>query len=567
MRVLIAPAGSHGDILPFVAIGREFQRRGHEVRFFANEIFAAAVEGAGLPFRSIGTAEEYLGFLKKPDLNHPLRSLKIIAEAMDEANPAIFDAFVAEIVPGESIIVNSALAFGARAVAEIYGIPCASIHLQPAVLRGGSDVTRADGFTAALRGVQGLLRRAVWYLADRLVIGPTIERAVNRRRVARALPPVDRPFHRWIHETDALVGLFPPWFALRERDWPAKLTLTGFPLYDGDADELPAALEAFLKSGEPPIAFTAGTATAASHAFFAESVEACRRSGRRGILLTHVAEQIPQNLPANVLHVSYVPFSALLPRVAAFVHHGGIGTLSQALRAGVPQLIRPMAHDQFDNAARAVALGVAIKIPARKYRAERVVKALERLMSDVPMRERCAQVAAKVTGDGVSAACTHILATLAPMHLRLITDEDWERWRNLRLAALRESPEAFCASLRDWEDADEARWRGRLREVPFNAIVEIDGAPAGMVSAETIAPDGVELLSLWVAPQARGRGIGDALVRAVIDWAAARGASHVELEAIVGNDPARELYRRSGFVAVGEVLQEPPPRQRYRRLM
>ncbi len=567
MRILIAPAGSHGDILPFVAIGREFQRRGHEVRFFANEIFAAAVKGVGLPFRAIGTAEEYRAFLENSDLNHPLRSIKIIAEAMDGANPAAFDAFVAEIVPGESIIVNSALAFGARAVAEIYGIPCASIHLQPAVLRGGSELARADGLTAALRGVQRLFRRVVWYLADRLVIGPTIERAVNRRRVARALPPVDRPFHRWIHETDALVGLFPAWFAMRERDWPTNLALTGFPLYDGDANELPEALEAFLENGEPPIAFTAGTATAASHAFFAESVEACRRSGRRGILLTHVAEQIPQNLPANVLHVSYVPFSALLPRVAAFVHHGGIGTLSQALRAGVPQLIRPMAHDQFDNAARAVALGVAIKIPARKYRAERVVKALERLMSDVPMRERCAQVAAKVTGDGVSAACTHILATLAPMHLRLITDEDWERWRNLRLAALRESPEAFCASLRDWEDADEARWRGRLREVPFNAIVEIDGAPAGMVSAETIAPDGVELLSLWVAPQARGRGIGDALVRAVIDWAAAHGASHVELEAIVGNAPALELYRRSGFVALGEVLQEPPPRQRYRRLL
>ncbi len=567
MRVLIAPAGSHGDILPFIAVGREFQRRGHEVRFFTNEIFAATVEGAGLPFRPIGTAEEYLGLLKKPGLNHPLRSLKIIAEAMDEADPAVVDAFVAEIVPGESIIVNSALAFGARAVAEIYGIPCASIHLQPAVLRGGSELTHADGLTAALRAVQRLFRRVVWYLADRLLLGPSIERVVNRRRVARALPPVDRPFHRWIHETDALVGLFPPWFAMREHDWPANLALTGFPLYDGDADELPAALEAFLECGEPPIAFTAGTATAASHAFFVESVEACRRSGRRGILLTHVAEQIPQNLPADVVHVPYVPFSALLPRVAAFVHHGGIGTLSQALRAGVPQLIRPMAHDQFDNAARAVSLGVAIKIPARKYRAERVVKALDRLMSDVPMRKRCAQVAAKVTGDGISAACTHILATLAPMHLHLITEDDWERWRDLRLAALRDSPEAFCASLRDWEDADEARWRRRLREVPFNTILELEGAPAGMVSAEPIDGDGVELLSLWVAPQARGRGAGDALVRAVIDWAAAREASHVELEAIVGNDPAREFYRRSGFVAVGEVLQEPPPRQRYRRLL
>ena len=71
--------------------------------------------------------------------------------------------------------------------------------------------------------------------------------------------------------------------------------------------------------------------------------------GRRGLLLSRHREHIPRTLPSDVRHVEYAPFSELLPRCAALVHHGGIGTSAQALAAGVPQLIMPMGHDQPDN--------------------------------------------------------------------------------------------------------------------------------------------------------------------------------------------------------------------------
>jgi len=116
-----------------------------------------------------------------------------------------------------------------------------------------------------------------------------------------------------------------------------------------------------------------------------------------------------------VAHFAYVPFSTLLPRVSAFVHHGGIGTVSQALRAGVPQLIRPMAHDQFDNANRAVRLGVAMKLMPRNCRVKNVVNAIERLTSDAAIRQRCTQLAGKMSNGSVAAACDHILKVLGPM--------------------------------------------------------------------------------------------------------------------------------------------------------
>lgn len=161
---------------------------------------------------------------------------------------------------------------------------------------------------------------------------------------------------------------FPSWFAPQQPDWPKDLQLAGFPLYaHGDKIRLPPDLERFLEAGEPPVAFAAGTANASSHAFFDASVRACLLSGRRRLPLTQDSAQIPTELPHQVAHFGYVPFTALLPRLPALVHHGGIGTTRQALLAGVPQLVRPMGFDQFDNAQRVLALGVARQLLPGHY--------------------------------------------------------------------------------------------------------------------------------------------------------------------------------------------------------
>jgi UDP:flavonoid glycosyltransferase YjiC (YdhE family) len=129
-------------------------------------------------------------------------------------------------------------------------------------------------------------------------------------------------------------------------------------------------LERFLAAGEKPIAFTPGSAMQFGQSFFRESAKACELLNRRGILLSRHREHIPVDLPPTVRHFDYAPFSRILPRCAALVHHGGIGTTSQALAAGVPQLIMPMAHDQFDNAHRVARLGAGDVIKRRNYRAK-----------------------------------------------------------------------------------------------------------------------------------------------------------------------------------------------------
>jgi UDP:flavonoid glycosyltransferase YjiC (YdhE family) len=123
-----------------------------------------------------------------------------------------------------------------------------------------------------------------------------------------------------------------------------------------------------------------------------------------------------------VVHFGYVPFADLLPRLAAFVHHGGIGTTSQALRAGVPQLIRPMAYDQLDNSRRAQKLGVAIELLPSRYDAERAAEALDRLLRDSALRQRCMHWASRLShsevnsephSDSVRRSCDLILESFA----------------------------------------------------------------------------------------------------------------------------------------------------------
>jgi rhamnosyltransferase subunit B len=260
-----------------------------------------------------------------------------------------------------------------------------------------------------------LLKRAAWWTADKFYYDPFFGKPLNKLRVRLGLAPVANIFRSWIHEADCVVALFPEWFASRQADWPAHVVLTGFPLYDNGAHApLPKRLVEFIEAGPAPVAFSAGTANANARSFFETSVAACRLAGVRGVLISNFADQIPKPLPVDILHIAYAPFGALLPKLSAFVHHGGIGSTSQSLRAGVPQLIRPVAYDQFDNSARAVRLGVARELLAKQYSARPVADGLLRLMSDSHVRERCRQIASRfASGDGIKAACDTILARCA----------------------------------------------------------------------------------------------------------------------------------------------------------
>ncbi|HEY1640233.1 MAG TPA: GNAT family N-acetyltransferase [Streptosporangiaceae bacterium] len=139
--------------------------------------------------------------------------------------------------------------------------------------------------------------------------------------------------------------------------------------------------------------------------------------------------------------------------------------------------------------------------------------------------------------------------------IQVLTPDDWPAWRELRLAALAESPHQFGARLADWQGKGDQpeRWRARL-EIPgsVNFMATHAGQPAGMVSGVPGPADGViQLISMWVSPAARGTGTGRRLIAELIAWAAGTGASLMRLEVRQDNAAAIGLYERSGFGRAG----------------
>ena len=139
--------------------------------------------------------------------------------------------------------------------------------------------------------------------------------------------------------------------------------------------------------------------------------------------------------------------------------------------------------------------------------------------------------------------------------VREVVAEDWEALRDIRLEALRDAPHAFGSSHEREAAFGEADWQRRIsRGGSFLGYLPEASAtePAGLIGGYQEDPATVELVSMYVRPKARGRGVGEALIATVIDWAAARNASSVHLWVTETNKPARLLYERCGFTLTAE---------------
>lgn len=143
------------------------------------------------------------------------------------------------------------------------------------------------------------------------------------------------------------------------------------------------------------------------------------------------------------------------------------------------------------------------------------------------------------------------------VQLQVLASDDWRLWKEARLRALADAPEAFGSSLSHWEVADERRWRQRLTDVPFNVVAVEDGVAVGQASGTALDGGRVELISMWVVPSARGRGVADSLISAVAGYGRDVGARELRLSVRRDNQRAIRFYERVGFAVADEPGDEP----------
>lgn len=409
MRCLLTALGSYGDVHPMVGLGVALAGRGHDVRLITNPYFEEVVRGAGLRFVGVSTREAYEDLTRRRDLWRPRQGLDVVfRHGATTVLEELYDAVAEHYRGGETVIAAHGLDLASRVAAESLGAPVASIVYAPMVLWSDRAPPRMPfGFTRPNWLCSAQFRFGEWAMFRRLVRAPL---DALRRRVG--LGPLRQRYFDWYYGVAPPLCLFPDWFAPNPGDWPAGTETTGFPLWDGGVDApLSGEVERFLDDGAPPLAFTPGSANRQASAFFASAAEACERLGRRGVLLTKYPEQLPARLPTGVRAIGFAPLSRVLPRAAAFVYHGGIGSCAQALSAGVPQLVQPLAFDQRDNALRLRRLGVAEEILPNRFRGEAVAAALGRLLSDDGVAERCESYSAKLDRRAsLASACDRLVA-------------------------------------------------------------------------------------------------------------------------------------------------------------
>jgi rhamnosyltransferase subunit B len=415
--VLMASFGSLGDLHPYIAVGRALQARGLRARIATCPDYRTAVESEGLEFAPMGPPLSDFGspeelarrvFDSMRGSRHLVQELIMphLRQAHQQLRIAAADA---------DLLISHPLSFMLQVVAAEQDKPWLSSILAPA-----SFLSRDDPPALAPVNSLQIARRMAPWVYDALL-------GYIRRTVRRW----ERPLHEYRRELGLperrqvylFEGQFSPHGTLAmfdaalmrpQPDWPAHTHICGAALYDGTIAEpqVLAQLEEFLAAGEAPIVFALGSSAVwLGRDFWTAAVAAMTRLGRRAILISGAAEVPP--LPPSIRAFNYLPYSRVFPRACAVVHQAGIGTLSQALRAGRPQLITPVAFDQPDNAARAVKLGVARTLPFRRASAARLVTQLQELLSIPSYADAARDLAVTLNGtDGAAVAATYISEAL-----------------------------------------------------------------------------------------------------------------------------------------------------------
>jgi UDP:flavonoid glycosyltransferase YjiC (YdhE family) len=395
MRVLMAAAGSYGDVAPYTGLGARLREAGHDVTLATQESFRPLVRATGITFRPLPADTGAGG---GGGGNRQL--MRTAAAFVRELGAGLVEA--AE--PGADVLLlSTTTAPLGWQLAEAMGIPSLGVYLQPThptrefapVVSGGRSlagpVNRALG-SFSLRMADRVYADAVADLRARLSL-PRVGRRVVRRRQEEARWPVLHGF------STAVVS--------RPADWRDGLDVVGnwWPHHDPDS-ALPAPVEDFLRAGPPPVFIGFGSMAAGDGGRLSDLVvTALRRAGLRGVLQEGRAGLMAHG--DDILTVDELPHALLFPRMAAVVHHAGAGTMAAGLRAGVPSIPVPVMADQPFWAARLTGLGAATTpVPFKELTAENLAERLRHAVREDTYRRAAGAVARRM---GAEDGASHVL--------------------------------------------------------------------------------------------------------------------------------------------------------------
>ncbi|MFD7447602.1 glycosyltransferase [Kitasatospora sp. NPDC059827] len=410
MRILIATAGSRGDVAPFTGLGVRLQAAGHQVAVATHATFADSVRAAGLEFRplpvdpraELASTEGRRLLRAGSGPGVVLQLLRLGRRFMPALGDGIADATA---LGADLLLTTSTTSALGQVAAEAAGIPTIGLYLQP--------LSPTREFAPAVTGARSLGRpgnllagHAVQAATDQLFV-PAV-RGLRRRL---GLPPLGIARARRDHPV--LHG-FSPRVVPRPTDWHPRLDVAGYWWPAGPAGwQPPQRLLDFLAAGPPPVFVGFGSLVVPDPERLTATVLAAGRAARVRLLLQSGWSGLAAEDSETVLTIGDTPHDWLFPRTAAVVHHAGAGTTAATLRSGTPAVPVPAQLDAPFWSARLTALGVSPgPVPLRALTAAHLAASIRQALDDPHYRTRARSVAAALaTEDGAAKVLAAVEAT------------------------------------------------------------------------------------------------------------------------------------------------------------
>lgn len=395
-HIILSALGSKGDIHPLVGLALGLRNKGaKKISFLVNDDYEDLITLHDFNFISTGDKKSQKAFTENKQLwdnRHDILKIGwdgLIRKSIENA----FYAVEAAHNSGDKILVIGLQSIynGALLAAEALRIPSVHITLSPQLIAIHSNSIPPAPLkwyfykTRRNTSPEELIKK-IRAKSKKGTMKQRYFKEYNAFRIQNKLTPIEDFSQNTILTKQSLqLCLFPSWFGMPTSDWPSNLTLTGFPLFDGIQKTLPKAVEQFIQEQGKPILFSFGTGFFNTEKKFKIGMQV---SNQLGLPALFVGGSLDSNSfkSKQHMHCTYADFETLLPKCKAIIHHGGIGTMAQAIRAGIPQIICPKAFDQFDNADKIYHLGLGSFILKRKFNTKNLTQIVKSCIESTKIR-------------------------------------------------------------------------------------------------------------------------------------------------------------------------------------
>jgi sterol 3beta-glucosyltransferase len=419
MYFVLVTTGSMGDVKPFVALARGLLQEGHRVRLAGPANSRSLCERFGIEFFAID--QDYRERLGKAEDSAPLETGNTLRFGMHriQAKQRIFyevnQAAWRACQGAEAIIYRIGGFLAVDSMAERLEVPCFKAGLVPYTPTGEfPSLYLYRGFDFGKAG------NRLSYLFAEQTIWQFFREAINTfRKEELGLAPYPLTGPSQAHFTAQLPVLygFSPALLPRPGDWPAQVQITGrWALDERDGWQPSSGLEEFIESGPAPVYVGFGSMVSRDpQETYKLVLEALRLCGQRAVIASGWSGVSDDYQSADRIHlIESAPHDWLFPRMAAAVHHGGVGTTMTNLAAGIPAVVIPYNYDQPFWADRVARLGAGPPpLPRKELTAERLARAIQTGLEDVTIRQKAADIGRRIhSEEGVSFAIMLIKSTM-----------------------------------------------------------------------------------------------------------------------------------------------------------